>query len=64
MSIKKSTKDAKVKRNVFENVANARKSFGKSRKGSHRIAHREIQTLIVSSTTKKELFDNFFWQKQ
>ena len=60
LGIKKSTKDAKVKRHVFGNVANALKSFGKSRKGIHRIARRAIQTSIVSSSTKENHLTNFF----
>ena len=51
LGIKKSTKDAKVKCNVFENVANALKYFGNSRKVTHRIARKEIKTSIISSIT-------------
>lgn len=59
LHIKKSTKDTKVKHNVFENIANALKSFGRSGKGIDRIAHRVIQTTIVSSTTKDNRLTNY-----
>jgi hypothetical protein len=59
LGIKKSTKDAKVKLNVFEKVANALKYFGKFIKGIDRIAHREMQTSVVSSTTIDNHLTNF-----
>ena len=56
--IQKSTKDTKVKHNLFENIANALKSFGRSIKGDDRVARRVIQTMVVSSTTKENLLTN------
>lgn len=42
LGIKKSTKDTKLKHNVFENISNALKYFGRSRKWIDRIEHRVI----------------------
>jgi hypothetical protein len=55
LGIKKTTKDAKLKCNMFENVPNALKYIGKSRKVIDRIARREY---IVSSTTKNNCLTN------
>jgi hypothetical protein len=50
LAIQKSTKDTKVKQNVFENITTVLKSFGKSRKKDVSVARRVIQTTIVSSS--------------
>jgi ABC-type ATPase with predicted acetyltransferase domain len=53
LGIQKSTKDTKVKQNVFENITSALKSFGKSRKKDVSVARRVIQTTIVPSSNIK-----------
>jgi hypothetical protein len=53
LGIQKSTKYTKVKHNVFYNIANALKSFGKSRKKYVNVACRVIQTTVVSSSNIK-----------
>jgi hypothetical protein len=54
LGIQKSTKDTKVKPNVFKNITSVLKDFGKSRKKDVSVAHRAIQTTIVSSSNIKE----------
>ena len=51
LGIQKKTKDSKVKQNVFENISNAIKTIGKSRKKDTSAARRIIQTTIISSST-------------
>ena len=41
-------------KNVFENIANAIKTIGKSRKQDTSVTRRIIQTMIVSSSTRKK----------
>jgi hypothetical protein len=53
LGIQKSTKDTKVKNNVFGNITSVLKSFGKSRKKDVSVAHRVIQTTVVSSSNIK-----------
>ena len=50
----KGDKYSKVKQNVFENIANAIKTIGKSRKKDTSVARRIIQTTIISSSTRKK----------
>ena len=54
LGIQKKTKDSKVKQNVFENIANAIKTIGKSRKKDTSVARRIIQTTIISSSTRQK----------
>ena len=54
LGIKKKTKYSKVKQNVFENIANAIKMIGKSRKKDTSAARRIIQTSIISSSTREK----------
>jgi hypothetical protein len=54
LGIQKSTKDTKVKQNVFDNITSVIKSFGKSRKKDVNVACRVIQTTIVSYSNLKE----------
>ena len=54
LGIQKKTKDSKVKQNVFENIANAIKTIGKSRKKDTSAACRIIQTTIISSSTRQK----------
>jgi ABC-type ATPase with predicted acetyltransferase domain len=54
LGIQKMTKDRKVKQSVFENITDALKSFGKSRKKDVSVARRVIQTTIVSSSNVKD----------
>jgi predicted DNA-binding transcriptional regulator AlpA len=53
LGIQKSTKYTKVKHNVFDNMTSVLKSFGKSLKKDVSVAHRVIQTTIVSSRNIK-----------
>jgi ABC-type ATPase with predicted acetyltransferase domain len=53
LGIQKSTKDTKVKHNVFDNITSVLKAFGKSRKKDVSVARRVIQTTIVSSSNIK-----------
>jgi ABC-type ATPase with predicted acetyltransferase domain len=53
LGIQKSTKDTKVTQNVFKNITSVLKAFGKSRKEDVRVAHRVIQTIVVSSSNIK-----------
>ena len=55
LGIQKETKDSKVNKNVFENIGDAIKTIGKSKKNDTSVAHRNIQTTIISSST---------WQKR
>ena len=52
LDIQKKTKYSKVKQDVFENIGNAIKTIGKSRKKDTSIASRIIQTSIISSSTR------------
>jgi hypothetical protein len=55
LSIQKSTKDTKVKQNVFDNITSVLKSFGKYRKKKDvSVARRVIQTTIVSCRNIKD----------
>ena len=54
LGIQKKTKDLKVKQNVFENIANAIKTIGKSIKKDTSVVLRIIQTYIISSSTRKK----------
>jgi hypothetical protein len=54
LGIQKSTKDTKVKQNVFDNITSVLKSFGKSRKKDVSVARRVIQTTVVSSSNIKD----------
>ena len=51
LGIQKATKESKLKHNVIENIGDAIKKFGKSRKKDTSVARRAIQTAIVSSST-------------
>ena len=53
--IRKETKYSKAKKNVFENIPNAIKTIGKGRKKDTSVAHRITQTLIISSSTRKNV---------
>ena len=53
--IQKKTKDSKVKQNVLKNIADAIKTIGKSRKKDNSVARRIIQTMIISSSTRKNI---------
>ena len=53
LGIQKSTKDTKVKQNVFDNITSVLKYFGKSRKEDDRVARKAIQTTVVSSSNIK-----------
>jgi ABC-type ATPase with predicted acetyltransferase domain len=54
LGIQKSTKDTKVKHNVFNNITSVLKAFGKSRKEDVCVARRAIQTTVVSSSNIKD----------
>jgi hypothetical protein len=54
LGIQNSTKDTKVKQNVFDNITSVLKAFGKSRKKDTSVACRVIQTTIVSSSNIKD----------
>jgi hypothetical protein len=54
LGIQKSTKDTKVKQNVFDNITGILKDFRKSRKKDVSVACRAIQTTIVSSRNIKD----------
>ena len=54
LGIQKSTKDTKVKHNVFENITSVLKYFGKYLKKDVNVACRVIQTTIVSSSNLKD----------
>ena len=54
LGIQKMTKDSKVNKNVFENIANAIKLIRKSRKEDTSAACRIIQTMIISSSTRQK----------
>ena len=53
LGIQKKKKYSKVNQNVFENISNAIKMIGKSRKKDTSAARRIIQTTIISSSTRK-----------
>jgi hypothetical protein len=53
LGIQKSKKDTKVKHNIFDNITSVLKAIGKSRKKYVSVAHRAIQTTIVSSSNVK-----------
>jgi hypothetical protein len=53
LGIQNSTKDKKVKQNVFDNITSVLKSFGKYRKKDVSVARKVIQTTIVSSSNIK-----------
>ena len=55
LGIQKGAKDTKVKQNVAENIADAIKSIGKSRKKDTSAARRIIQTVIISSSSIKNV---------
>ena len=48
-----SKKDKNMKENVIQNITSGLKSIGRSRKKSDLDAHKEMQTTLVSSTTKE-----------
>ena len=54
LGIQKSTKDTKVKHNVFDNITSVLKYFGKSRKKYVNVVHRVIETTVVSSSNIKD----------
>jgi hypothetical protein len=54
LSSQKSTKDKKVKQNVFDNITSVLKYFEKYQKNDVSVAHRVIQTTIVSSRNRKD----------
>jgi predicted DNA-binding transcriptional regulator AlpA len=54
LGIQKSTKDRKVKQNVFDNITSVLKAFGKSRKKDVSVARRVILTTVVSSSNIKD----------
>ena len=53
LGIQNSTKDTKVKHNVFENITSVLKDFEKYQKKDVSVACRVIQTTIVSSSNIK-----------
>ena len=54
LGIQKSTKDTKVKHNVFGNITSVLKDFGKSQKKDVSVARRVIQIIVVSSSNIKD----------
>ena len=54
LGIQKETKESKLKHNVIENIGDAIKIFGKSRKKDTSAARRAIQTAIVSASTRQK----------
>ena len=54
LGIQNSTKDTKVKPNVFDNINSVLKAFGKSQKKDVNVACRSIQTTIVSYRNIKD----------
>jgi hypothetical protein len=54
LGIQKLTKYTKVKQNVYDNITSVLKSFEKYRKNDVSVAHRAIQTTIVSSRNIKD----------
>jgi hypothetical protein len=54
LGIQKSTKDTKVKHNVFDNITSVLKAFEKSRKKDVSVARRVIQTIVVSYSNIKD----------
>ena len=54
LGIQKKTKDSKVKQDVFENIAYAIKTIGKSKKKDTSAALRIIQRMIISSSTRQK----------
>jgi hypothetical protein len=54
LGIQKSTKDTKVKQNVFDNITSVLKDFAKYRKKDVSVARRVIQTTVVSSRNIKD----------
>ena len=52
--IHKVTKESKLKHNVIENIGDAIKKFGKSRKKDTSAARGEIQRAIVSTSTRQK----------
>ena len=54
LGIHKVTKESKLKHNVIENIGDAIKKFGKSRKKDTSAACRAIQTAIVSASTRQK----------
>ena len=58
LGIQKVSKDLKVKWNVFENIIDAIKAFGRSMKKDTSVALNSIQTTVVSTCTTQKTFDN------
>ena len=54
LGIHKVTKESKLKHNVIENIGDAIKKIGKSRKKDTSAAHRAIQRAIVSASTRQK----------
>ena len=54
LGIHKATKELKLKHIVIENIGDAIKNLGKSRKKDTSAARRAIQTTIVSASTRKK----------
>ena len=54
LGIQKETKDSKVKQIVFEYIANAIKTMGKSRKKDTSVERRIIQITSISSSTRQK----------
>ena len=52
LGIQKVTKESKVKQNVFENITDAIKAFGRSRRKDTSIAGRAVRTTIISASTR------------
>ena len=60
LGIQKSTKDTKVKHNVFDNITSILKAFGKSQKKDVSVARRVIQTIVVSWQKRWERQEKHF----
>ena len=54
LGIHKETKESKLEHNVIEDITDAIKKFGKSRKKDISAARRAIQTAIVSASTRQK----------
>jgi hypothetical protein len=54
LGIQNSTKDTKLKQNVFDNITSVLKAFGKSQKKDVSVARRAIQTTCVLSSNIKD----------
>ena len=57
--IQKETKDSNLKKNVFENIVDAIKTIGKSRKKDTSAACRIIKTTIISSSTRQKCLTTY-----